>query len=688
MSSEDAALEAQQTLNTQPWTWAIVTFLAVVLGGTLLLLALPREFMAMLALIALLAGLLAVAVWQLRRRQLLLEASRRSIFAAFDQLPHLVTVIDDEGRISFANQGLAAFAGKDASDLSGERRETLPGGEALWNPERRSEAPSDAVCSDAAGSARRLQITSAPFLDAEAERGATLVIGVDVTAYHDAETSRRRIALAMDQAGEAIAVHDLSGRIEIANSAYAKTMGFEGEDISGRHITAMTVDGSDDLELLREVTATLDRGDTWKKRYASRWPDGYRYRDATVAPFRDEAGSIIGYIGVLRDVTREVDLEQALRQSQKLEAVGRLSGGIAHDFNNLLTVILGFADTLRVELAPDATAARAAAEIERAALRGSELTRKLLDFSRQRTHREASAALRDVIEELQPMLRQLLGESFPITLDLDEALGHVKTDSSDIEQILVNLCVNARDATLDDGALHIRTRIEAVEAERVLTQPPLKPGRYGVLEVSDNGPGMTPEVRERALEPFFTTKEMSSGTGLGLSTVYGIVDQLGGAMRLDSAPGQGTMVTVWLPLAPTPAAAEAGEAAVDAREGSAGKQILVVEDEGAIRGLITTALERAGCCVSSAEDGLAALEQVPGLPAIDLLITDIVMPRMGGLELRDALRETHPDTPVLFISGYAPDDPRARSLRENDILLRKPFRTTQLLEEVEALLAR
>jgi PAS domain S-box-containing protein len=387
----------------------------------------------------------------------------------------------------------------------------------------------------------------------------------------------------------------------------------------------------------------------------------------------------------VRDKKREHELEQEMRQAQKMEAVGRLAGGIAHDFNNLLTVISGYAAFLR-EALPEGDALRAdVVEIEQAARRAAALTRQLLAFSRRQVLMPKVLELNGVVQAMESMLRRLLGEDIDVRTSLDEALWPVKADPNQLEQVLVNLAVNARDAMPGGGVLRIAT--QNVLLDRATSGPDgVPPGLYVRLDVGDTGHGMDEATRVRAFEPFFTTKEVGKGTGLGLSTVYGIVRQSGGAIDVESAPQQGTVFRILLP-AVTTSPEETPASPTRASTLSGTETILLVEDEEPVRRVAQKALAGAGYQVLEARDGGEALELVEQRQgAIDLVVTDIVMPRMGGFELAEAIAARHPETPVLFVSGHVDIGGTGRAPPPGAVLLEKPFRPEALLERVRALL--
>jgi PAS domain S-box-containing protein len=395
-----------------------------------------------------------------------------------------------------------------------------------------------------------------------------------------------------------------------------------------------------------------------------------------------EEGRLVRVWGTQRDVTEQRVLEEQLRQAQKLEAVGRLAGGIAHDFNNILTAILGTSDLMLGDLPPDHPVRADALEVRKAALRAAELTRQLLAYSRRQVLAPDRIDLNAVVSGVEPMLRRLIGADVELATALAPGLPAVRADAGQIEQVILNLVVNARDAMPQGGRLSIETALAEVPAASAAHPASLRPGGYVQLAVADTGVGMGPEIRAHLFEPFFTTKDVGKGTGLGLATVYGIVDQSGGAITVDSAPGRGTTMRILLPPAPS------GEPSPDPPRpagavpaGPPGQTVLLVEDEDRVRALASRALENAGYRVMAAGSGADALAVAAGLPEPPgLLLTDLVMPGLGGREVARRLTERWPHIPVLYMSGYADDVTRRQDLDRP--LLQKPFDIDTLLRHV------
>ena len=379
--------------------------------------------------------------------------------------------------------------------------------------------------------------------------------------------------------------------------------------------------------------------------------------------------------------------EDQLRQAQKMEAIGQLAGGVAHDFNNLLTIINVHSDILLEQLQGESPLRHDVEEISRAAARAASLTRQLLTFSRKQVVQPQVLDLARVVAGVEPMLRRLIGEDVEVETACDEPASPVLADEGELEQVLINLVVNARDAMPQGGKLHVSVRNVVVTDVACEKHPTLRPGDYVQLTVEDTGIGMTAETMMRAFEPFFTTKERGRGTGLGLATVYGIVKQSGGTITVDSAPGEGTTFAVYLPVAAQPIVAPAivAERRVPA---SAGETILLVEDEESVRRLARRVLEAQGYTVLEAINGADAL-RIAGDYAgvIDLLLSDVVMPEVGGRLLAERLTAARPETEVMFMSGYTDDDILRRGLLERgQRLIQKPFTATALVHDVRTLL--
>ena len=401
-----------------------------------------------------------------------------------------------------------------------------------------------------------------------------------------------------------------------------------------------------------------------------------------------ESASIVVY---LIDATEQKSLELQFAQSQKMQAVGQLAGGVAHDFNNLLTAIIGFCDLLLARHQAGDPSFADVVQIKQNANRAANLTRQLLAFSRRQTLRPKVLSLTDAVAELQNLLARLITEKVELKIVHGRDLGLVKVDQNQLEQVIINLAVNARDAMPDGGRLTIRTANVSEADSRALDHPLMPHGEYVLIEVADTGQGIPKENLGKIFEPFYTTKDPSKGTGLGLSTVYGIVKQTGGFIFPYSTVGKGTTFRIYLPRYAETAADRAAEAEAaaavpaDAADLTGKGTILLVEDEDAVRTFAARALQTRGYDVLQAESGEAALEAVANFAGrIDLVVSDVVMPNMDGPTMAKALKDVLPHVPIIFVSGYA-EDAFAKSLDPSQEFhfLPKPFSLKQLASAVK-----
>jgi signal transduction histidine kinase len=407
------------------------------------------------------------------------------------------------------------------------------------------------------------------------------------------------------------------------------------------------------------------------------------------APFTPADRSLMtGVANQVAMILEKKGLEQQLQQAQKMESVGRLAGGVAHDFNNLLTAMMGYAGLARESIPPDNPASVCVQEIQKAADRAATLTNQLLAFARRQIIEPRVINLNDLILDMGKMLRRLIGEDVELVLRPASEACAVKVDRGQMEQVLVNLAVNARDAMPDGGRLTIETTIVTLDEGYALTHPEVSPGQYVMLAVSDNGVGMAEEVKAHLFEPFFTTKEKGKGTGLGLATCYGIVKQSSGHIWVYSEPGQGTTFKIYLPqVDELPGSLPESEEPAALLRGK--ETVLLVEDEPAVRELAAHVLRAQGYTVLEADNGDAALRQVGEQAGekIHLLLTDVVMPRMSGKELADRLKVIRPDLKVLFTSGYTDDAIVHHGVLQAEIaFLQKPFSPVTLARKVREVL--
>jgi PAS domain S-box-containing protein len=442
----------------------------------------------------------------------------------------------------------------------------------------------------------------------------------------------------------------------------------------------------DRTSVLETVGKAMKAGSDFSVQNRAIWPDGtVRWLNGTGRVLLGENGEPVRAVGISMDVTARRTLEEQFQQAQKMEAIGRLAGGVAHDFNNLLTVILGFCELLLADCQPGDPHHADIAEIRDAGERASGLTRQLLAFSRKQIIEPALLDLNEIVGRLRPMLGRLIGEDVNISLNLRPELARVTADRGQIEQIVMNLAVNARDAMPRGGTLTIETENVELDEHYVKTHRGVKPGLYVALTVTDTGTGMTPQVQARLFEPFFTTKDPGKGTGLGMATVYGIVTQSGGSIGVYSEVGRGTSFNVYFPRADAAETMVAPPRAAPPRAGS--QTVLVVEDQDGLREVAKRLLQRQGYTVLAAADAAEAVRLFEQHPSIDVLLTDVVMPGASGPELTRQLIAQRPALKVIYMSGYTEDAIlRHGVLKPGIAFLHKPFTSETLGRKIRDVL--
>jgi two-component system cell cycle sensor histidine kinase/response regulator CckA len=536
-----------------------------------------------------------------------------------------------------------------------------------------------------------LESSSSVIRNAKGQPEKLLIVNRDITERRRAEESLRRseahFRSAVEDAPYGIYRASIAGRFLQVNPAFRKMLGYEQEqELLRKDLATEIFQHHGEYQRLMELVACTeeikDVEMVWKR------------RDATLITVRcsgrrinDENGVPAYFEAFAEDVTEKRVLERQLKMAQKMEAIGRLSGGIAHDFNNLLGVIIGYSRVLRKALGANNALCEHAIEIEKAGERAASLTKQLLAFSRQQVLTPAILNLNALISDMSRMLPRLLGEDITVSLTLDPDLGNVKADQSQIEQIIMNLAVNARDAIPTGGTLTIRTANVELDQIYARSHPGCNAGSYVLMAVSDDGTGMDVGTLAHIFEPFFTTKELGKGTGLGLATVYGIVKQSNGYIWVDSAPGKGSRFEIYLPL-------YAGQPTIEAPQLDPGERlrgserILLVEDAEPLRKLAQIFLEEGGFHVLSAASGEDAMEVAARHPLpLDLLLTDVVMPGMNGRVLAEQLLPRHPGMKVLYMSGYTDSFIAGHGVWGEEIqLLHKPFTEDVLIRKVREVL--
>jgi two-component system cell cycle sensor histidine kinase/response regulator CckA len=629
-----------------------------------------------------------------------IREERNRVVDFLDEAPIGFYSVDGEGRFLFVNPTLARWLGASSAELVGGDARLA---EFLASPPSEGALPSDPF-GGRAGEAQRGEVVLksrdgrvvhawiGQSVVGEGDELLTHSIVRDLTPEREWEAalrlSRERFQRFFANAPIGIALIDRYGRLEEANRALGELFGFAQGDLIGQPLIGF-VDEEDRRDLAVKLAGVAEGS-------ALPGPIEVRIkgpRDKTCVLFLGRLDGFEGGDGGLMlhfiDATEQKNLELQFAQSQKMQAVGQLAGGVAHDFNNLLTAMIGFCDLLLMRFKPGDPSFADIMQIKQNANRAANLVRQLLAFSRQQTLQPRILDITDVLVELSHLLRRLIGENIELKVVHGRDLGLAKVDQGQLEQVIINLAVNARDAMPGGGTLTIRTANHTQAGPMRHGVETLPAGNYVLIEVVDTGIGIPKENLERIFEPFFSTKELGSGTGLGLSTVYGIVKQTGGFIFVDSSKGNGAVFQIYLPRyqqsdVAASARAEAAEPpAVKDLTGIA--TVMLVEDEDPVRIFGARALRNKGYTVLEARSGEAALELMGNTSEeIDLLITDVVMPKMDGPGLVREVRETHPDMKVIFISGYTEDSFRQRLDSDSNIhFLPKPFSLKQLATKVK-----
>ena len=629
------------------------------------------------------------------------ERSRQVRFQAalLEQVAQPVLAVDERARVTYWNRAAEELTGFKTEDVLGTEvvdiliieedrpvalmaRETAAAGD-RWKGEIRLRTKDGGVVI--------AQATAAPAVNPDGSAGGRIAAGIDITELRRTEEESRRAAdrlrlqaSLLEAVGQAVIATDLGGRIIYWNRAAEDLYGWPREEALGQSVLEITPDQHGD-GLASDIFEALRMGGIWTGTVEARRRDGSAFQAmVTDAPLYDDQGALAGVIGVSTDMTERIELEDRLRQAEKMEAIGRLAAGVAHDFNNLLTAVEGHASFLLDELDPESRLREDVEEIRSAGRRAADLTRRLLAFSRKQALQERHLDLVQTTFELETMLRRIVPERIELEVRGAPEPVVVRADPTQLHQIVMNLVVNAVDAIEAGGRVTLAVDDRLVTPKEAADIPwDMEPGRYARLTVADTGSGMSREVLAHIFEPFFTTKPEGHGTGLGLSSVFGIVKQSGGHILVDSGPGQGTTFEVLLPQRPT----EHVETGVDAAAAYLRKKtvavVLLVEDEVAVRRVARRVLTREGCTVLEAangEEALALVDQHDG--AIDVVLSDVVMPDMGGIELQKRLGERYPDIGMVLTSGYSEAEVQGDIRGMGVTFVPKPFTPESLMHGI------
>ena len=649
-----------------------------------------------------------LAVWQdITERKLAEEALRYErdlVRSVTENAAEAIFVTDAEGRVTFANREAERVFGFGTEELRGRLlHDAIHHSHPDGRPFDWAECPHRRVLREGERTARREEVffrkdgtavaisgAGSP-LDVDGRRVGSVFIARDVTDLKEAERalrdSERRFRALIERSTDVIFVYDREGRVAFWSPSASEVLGWTSEEVVGR--SRFELVHPEDEQMLAAAVASLlaTPGGTGRITTRIRHKDGsWRILESTGRNLLDDP-AVQGVVVNGRDVTERIRLEEQFQQAQKLESIGRLAGGVAHDFNNLLTVILSAAEALRGGAAGAPPDPEIVDDIERAGSRARDLTRQLLAFARKQVIAPMPLDVGKLVRGSEHLLRRLLGEDVELSTSCERDPWLVRCDPGQVEQVVMNLAVNARDAMPEGGKLHIEVRNVVLDARGLGDpRPAAGPEEWVRLAIVDTGKGMPPEVRARLFEPFFTTKPAGKGTGLGLATVYGIVKQSGGQIAVRSEPGQGTTFEILLPRTHDVPRADPADATSLTSRGD--ESVLVVEDEPLVREITTRSLRAAGYRVLSAANGVEAVEAAAREPGpIHLIVTDVVMPGRNGREIAEEVCRGHPEARVLYVSGYTPDAiVDSGGLGRDAEFLAKPFTPSSLLTRVRAVL--
>ncbi|MEM9554885.1 MAG: PAS domain S-box protein [Acidobacteriota bacterium] len=605
----------------------------------------------------------------------------------------ILAIVSDDGRWIYVNPATHAVLGHAPDALQGQRLDELV------HPDDHASLHEVLAGADSAEIRFRDADGHWVYLDSQTRRpegdGAEGIVldARDVTARHRALAAlaeeEQRYRELFESSRDAICIGTLEGRLVDVNPAAVELFGYDSkEEMLELDIARDLYWNSEDRK--RAEAVFLAQGFVDGYEHELRTKQGRRIRvQETATAIRDTEGEVIGFRGVLRDTTEQIRLQEQLRQSQKMEAVGRLAGGVAHDFNNLLTAINGYAELALARMSDDDAQRQAVEEIRKAGKRATDLTRRLLTLSRHQTVSPRRIDLNQCVYDMEKLLQRVIGEDIRLDTRLGSDLPRIIADQGQIEQIILNLAVNARDAMPDGGSLELETRRVRMPAEAGdLPRLPVA-GEYVLLRVADTGSGMEQKVREHAFEPFFTTKGKGHNTGLGLAIVYGIVKQAGGYIEVESSEGEGTTFLLFFPLQSQATASLPDlQLSADQPLPRGSETVLLVEDETSVRALVRQILELQGYDVLAARNAQAAeaiCDERDSPP--DLLLTDVVMPGRSGLALAEDLKQRFADLRILFMSGYTDSHNGVKLLTQQQAaFLAKPFSPEVLARKVRDVL--
>jgi PAS domain S-box-containing protein len=619
--------------------------------------------------------------------------------AALEAAANPIVISQRDGTIIWVNRAFELLSGYSRAEVLGQTTRLLKSGQQsasfyqhMWDTILGGQVwQGEMINRRKDGSLYHEEMTITPVKNGAGDITHFIAIKLDITERKSAEERICRLAQVVENSAEMIAIGDSESRIVFANRALLQATGYTESELVGKTFAStLLLSHNNPLHLDDEIQLRTISGGGWSGECIFCRKNGSEFPVLmSTSQIKDTHGAVIGTFGISQDITERKQLEEQLAVAQKMEAVGQLAGGIAHDFNNLLGVMIGYSELLQEGFPTEDPRFRKLQQIKKAGDRAASLTRQLLAFSRKQVIRPRVIDLNALVSELNKMLARLVREDIELLCNLKAGLGRIKADPTQVEQVIINLVVNARDAMPAGGKIIIETANTYLDESYCRSHPSVKPARYVMIAVSDTGTGMDAKTQERIFEPFFTTKEQGKGTGLGLATVYGIVKQSEGSIWVYSQLGKGTTFKIYFPCV---------DEAIELLEPSGGlaelprgtETILLAEDAEGMRDLISEFLTRNGYTVLTAESSeeLFSVRERYDAP-IDLLLTDVVMPGMNGRDLADRLRVVHPDMHVIYMSGYTSDTIVHHGvLREGIDFIEKPFSEEALMRKLREVLDR
>jgi two-component system, cell cycle sensor histidine kinase and response regulator CckA len=622
-----------------------------------------------------------------------LKENGRYYRALLNQMNEHVLVIDKNYKITDVNQTFLQHRGYNREEVIGQRCYKLhcnleqpcdKAGEACILPKVFKTGKPERLVrqqQNKSGLVVWYSISMSPMLDKNGNVVAVIESSTDVTELMRAQEEIQKLLTAIEQSPVSVVLTDADGTIEYINPHFTKISGYTRDEILGGKPSLLKSNEQND-NFYKELWNTISGGGVWHGEFHNKRKDGTLFwEDATIGPILNDRGVTTHYMAVKEDITEKKRLNQELGQAQKMEAIGRLAGGVAHDFNNLLTVINGYSDLALTRFGSTSeVTTNYIKQISKAGKKASRLTQQLLAFGRKQVMQPEILDLNQAIKDTGKMLKRLIGENINLQTSLQKDLPAIEADPAQLDQIIINLVVNARDAMPDGGDLAIESKtISFDQCQTTRLDPNIK--NWVQFSIQDSGSGMNEETKQHIFEPFFSTKG-KKGAGLGMATVYGIISQNDWHIELFSTLKIGTTFNIYIPASEKNISLESGRSADSLLEGK--ETILFVEDESNVRTFVAGCLDEAGYTVLQAAEGLKALALVDGkLDTIDLLLSDVVMPNMGGKELAKLLRQQKPDLKIIYISGYSDETiTQSGMLEQETIFMQKPFSAHDLLKLV------